>query len=63
MDDLVQVCEKCFQEMDHTHKWNQPAAVAGMKKLKASRPYSRNDIFGNHSSFRSSMSEAVYAEE
>eukprot|EP00973_Karenia_brevis_P013355 1813729-Karenia_brevis.AAC.1 len=49
--------------MEHTHKWNQPAAVASVKKLKASTPYSRNDIFGSHSCFRSGMSEVVYADE
>eukprot|EP00973_Karenia_brevis_P058880 8197986-Karenia_brevis.AAC.1 len=63
MKDLMQSCEKCFQEMEHTHKSNQPSAVAGVKQLKASTPDSRNDIFGNHSSFRSSMSEVVHADE
>eukprot|EP00973_Karenia_brevis_P026955 3718946-Karenia_brevis.AAC.1 len=28
MKDLMQSCERCFQDMEHTHKWNQPAAVA-----------------------------------
>eukprot|EP00973_Karenia_brevis_P040003 5522351-Karenia_brevis.AAC.1 len=63
MKDLMQSCKKCFQEMEHTHKWSQPAAVAGVKKLKVSTPYSRNDVFGSHSCFRSSMSEVVYADE
>eukprot|EP00973_Karenia_brevis_P020409 2802540-Karenia_brevis.AAC.1 len=49
--------------MEQTHKWNQPAAEAGVKQLKASKPYSRNAIFGNHSCFRNRMSEVVYADK